>query len=172
MNQKENLLYLSKSDHAAIKTVIGDITEERSTCRVNRSVKYIGRRTGPLIYPADSALGRMAGKTDSRAYMRFPGKWLTILGPGLKLFEDPDRYPFMAELNDRLLELHKRVCTALESFPDKKLNEEIAIVPRCESRSPRAVRFTRCRDFHHLSRISITGKKIGQGKGSRSIKER
>lgn len=171
MNQKENLLYLSKSDHTAIKTVIGDKIEEQSTRCMNGLINHTPRCTGRLIYSADSALGRMAGKTDPGKRMRFPGKRLTIFGPGSKLFEDPGRYRFMAELKDRLFELHERVCSALESFSDKKLNEEIAIAPGCESTPPRAVRLIRCRDFHHPGRISITGK-IEHRKGFRLIKER
>jgi hypothetical protein len=81
---------------------------------------------------------------------------------GIETFEDPDRYPFMAELKDRLFELHERVCTVLKSFSDKKLNEEIAIASGCESTPPRAVRSPRCSDLYHPGQISITGKKSGR----------
>ena len=156
MERKENLRYLFKSNHGAVRILLDDITEEESMVRGKDNISHIRWQTGHLLYSAALTLKMLHDTTD------IPESWYTLFGRGSDISDSADDYPSMKELRDKLYILYDRMEKRLNTITDEEFDKQVIIAPGFEPTSLNGTLFFCTHEFYHAGQIAILRKMLGR----------
>ncbi|UCD17003.1 MAG: DinB family protein [Candidatus Zixiibacteriota bacterium] len=156
MEKKENLLFLLKSNHGALKMLLDDVSEEESMVRGEHDHNHIRWHTGHLIYAATLTLKTLDDE------VQISEKWLGLFKGGSDVSDESADYPAMAELREKLYDLHARMQERVVSISDADLDRKVEITPGFESIAMNGALFFCTHEFYHAGQIANMRKIIGR----------
>jgi uncharacterized damage-inducible protein DinB len=148
MTKKENLMVLLKSNHAAVRKLIDDVDDIESMVCGKDNRNHIRWLTGHLVYNAGNIL-KVLGAENAVSE-----KWLKLFCKESEISDNPNNYPSMAELKNKLYSLYVQIYKTLNKMTDSDLDKNIEPFPKWQTTPMDALLFLCTHEFYHAGQIT------------------
>ncbi len=142
--------------HGAVRRAVEDITDDESLVRIANFSNNARWLTGHIILYTQWTAAALGCK------FSLPEGWTELFKTGGTASSDPNVYPSMETLRERLFDNHRIIQEFLEHVNDVSLQEEIDLSKNWRSTRMGAVLFLAAHDFYHVGQLEVIRRQLGR----------